>query len=208
MRGPPVLPPRPQWAAARAGANGAAAAQGPVLLCARPLISVNWMQHDFGRIHHGTAAPAQTLVISSVGAAPLVLAAVAGVGADFNVGAPGATVLPPGSTTSVAVEFRPTGLGVKQGQIQITSNASNQPAITVAVSACEFKVLTLVFEDEPDARKQDAVTLKVQQNGQPEQEADSDAGGRIAIETEVDAAFDFVSASHDDVLEFHSLESA
>jgi hypothetical protein len=199
--------PASQWQAARANA-AQAPAQGGVLMCRRPAIAVNWRQHDFGRILHGSTPLPQPLLITSTGPAPLTIHSVTGVGAEFGVDPPGVTTLPTGASTNATVRFTPTGFGVKNAQVRISSNAGNEPAITVTVTGRLYTTLKLVFVDEPGGAARADVNFKMHQAGQPQQQGDSDAEGRIAIETELDGAFSFDAASHAEVLEFHALESA
>lgn len=53
----------------------------------------------------------------------------------FSVGAPGAVIVPPGGSTTIAVTFSPTGGGARNGVLHLTSNDPDETSFEVALTA-------------------------------------------------------------------------
>jgi M6 family metalloprotease-like protein/uncharacterized repeat protein (TIGR02543 family) len=104
---------------------------------------------DFGAVNHGSSSPL-TFTIRNTGTANLTGLSISNTGthsADYTVGAPGATTLAPGASTTFTVTFSPGGSGTRSAALQIASNdfdenpfdinltGSGVPLGTLAVSA-------------------------------------------------------------------------
>jgi hypothetical protein len=95
---------------------------------------VNATSVAFGSIvvNHSTT---QTVTLTASGTAAVTVNSIAVTGSGFSaspVTLP--STLNPGQTLSVTLTFDPTAVGAASGQLTITSNASTNPTVTIALS--------------------------------------------------------------------------
>jgi beta-lactamase superfamily II metal-dependent hydrolase/DNA/RNA endonuclease YhcR with UshA esterase domain len=94
---------------------------------------------DFGTVAPGSSAAA-TVTIGNSDATSISLtppfAIVGADAADFSVGAPGATLLAPDASTSVAVSFQPAAPGVKNATLQVTSAGGTRTVALTGTGTC------------------------------------------------------------------------
>jgi hypothetical protein len=99
---------------------------------ATPGLALSAASVSFGPQAVGTTSPAQTVVLTNSGGAPLVISSVASSG-DFGYSGCGPATLAPGATCAFSITFRPLAEGPQSGSIVITSNAAGSPhAISLA----------------------------------------------------------------------------
>lgn len=92
---------------------------------------------DFGLFAVGSAGTPKTFTLRNDGTASLnsiVLSATGGNSADFTVGAPGATTLAPGASTTFTVGFTPGGPGARSSTLRITSNDTSASPFNIALT--------------------------------------------------------------------------
>jgi len=97
-----------------------------------PAVSFSPASRAYPSAYVGTSTASSPMTVVSSGTAPLAIAAVsiAGThGADFIVTTNGCAnaVLPPGSTCTIQVAFRPTAAGRRSARLSVSSNAAGSP---------------------------------------------------------------------------------
>jgi hypothetical protein len=104
---------------------------------ATPLIRVSPLQIGFGNRLLGTVGAPQRVSISNVGNAPAVLSPPVVTTTDFLVTTTCGITLAPASSCFADVSLRPVGFGPRQGQLVISSNAADSPAlVNLSGSGC------------------------------------------------------------------------
>lgn len=98
-----------------------------------PIISVTPLSNDFGTVNVGSCSGAFLFTIHNTGDADLNIASATASSGDFSASLGGMTVMPGGSTT-LSVDFCPSMGGPINGTIDILSDASNDPHVSVIVS--------------------------------------------------------------------------
>jgi Abnormal spindle-like microcephaly-assoc'd, ASPM-SPD-2-Hydin len=100
-----------------------------------PTLSFNSSSIGFGSVNLNSPAT-QTLVLNSVGTAPLTVSASSLTGSGFSIsGASLPLTLPAGQSATLEVTFTPTAAGTASGSLAITSNCSMGPGpMTVSLS--------------------------------------------------------------------------
>ncbi|MGJ8726752.1 MAG: choice-of-anchor D domain-containing protein [Roseibacillus sp.] len=88
---------------------------------------------DFGSVDAITGVAMHSFIVRNSGNSPLSLTGLTSNNAEFNVSQLPAW-LPAGSATTFWISFNPSSLGVKTGQITLSSNDSDEAAYTFAVS--------------------------------------------------------------------------
>ncbi|MFQ6092235.1 MAG: choice-of-anchor D domain-containing protein [bacterium] len=89
--------------------------------------------HDFGEVEVGSSAN-WTLIISNVGSMPLTVSSVVSDRNDFTVVSPAfPQILGAGDHIDVVVSFTPLSVGVKSGQLTITSDDPDEETLTVSL---------------------------------------------------------------------------
>lgn len=89
----------------------------------------NYATRKFSTVKTGSTSVAKTFTIKNTGKAPLTGIATSKSGAqdtDFIVSAPGKTSLPPGTSTTFTVKFKPTASGARYAMVSIANNDSNE----------------------------------------------------------------------------------
>jgi len=123
-----------QTATLSASANGVTQSFALQLNPARATLSVNATSIAFGDVKVNTTAT-QSLTLSSTGSAPVTVNSAAITGSPFSFsGVAFPLTLNPNQTATLAVEFDPTTAGAATGQLTISSNSSNNPSATIALS--------------------------------------------------------------------------
>jgi hypothetical protein len=100
----------------------------------KPALSISASSLAFGNVTLNVPAT-QSVTVTSTGASPVTISAVALVGTGYTLS--GATIpvtLDPGQATTLSVEFDPTVAGLAVGEITITSNSSTNRAILIGLS--------------------------------------------------------------------------
>lgn len=117
------------------GTSGAGGTSGTGGAAAQASIAVTPGSLGFGNVTLNTAAR-QTVAIMSTGTAPLQITELAVTGGGFTLSA--APTLPlsldPGATYTAEVTFVPVANGNAVGALSIASNATNAPAVSMALS--------------------------------------------------------------------------
>jgi PQQ-like domain len=98
---------------------------------------------DFGSVDPGAGVQTRQLLIENIGGADLNVTDAGMVknsdgtasSAGFAVGVPSEGTLVSGQKTSIAVTFTPMGIGFSRGLIQVTTDSSHNPTLTVPVRA-------------------------------------------------------------------------
>jgi|GEM_PF-5453887 len=92
---------------------------------------------DFGVSAVGSAGSNKTFTLRNDGTTTLnsiVVSATGGNSADFTVGAPGASTLAPGASTTFIVGFTPGGPAVRSSTLQITSNDTTASPFNIGLT--------------------------------------------------------------------------
>lgn len=82
----------------------------------------------FGSQRVGTASTAQSVVLSSIGNASLVVSRIDSTG-DFSVTGCASAVVPSGGACTLAIVFRPSSTGARSGAVTITTDAAGSPHV-------------------------------------------------------------------------------
>jgi serine protease len=140
------------------GSPTSIALSGTALAAIAPVISVSPAALSFGNQIIDTTSSSQGVTVSSGGNATLTISSVSFIGADAsqfsqtnNCGS-----VATGSTCSISVVFKPTGVGAKSASISIAHNASNSPSVVgvsgvgtpVPAAAIAASPTLLVFVDQ------------------------------------------------------------
>lgn len=99
-----------------------------------PSISLQSTSVAFGSVALNTTTT-QSVTLTSSGTAPLTIAEATVSGTGFS--GPGLTLpitLNPGQTAALTLQFDPTTAGAAAGSVVLSTNASNQPTMTIALS--------------------------------------------------------------------------
>jgi hypothetical protein len=166
-----------------------------------PKIEVDWRDHDYGKQSIVDQFQHRDLTISNSGTDDLVLSSITLPGTDFKIANPGEylTTVPPGKSTLVKLKFDPKKPGNVTGKLTIASNATNEKdPIDIALQGTLAKMVTFEFLNDKDSKEIGKIKLKIQQQGQPANEYETDEKGRVQIETLFPDPFDILEASHGD----------
>ncbi len=111
--------------------NSVASATATLLVTAAPTpaISLSTNALNFGAQTVSTTSPAQTVVVTSAGTAPLSVTGIAATGDYSTSSACTGSPLAPSSTCNIAVTFTPIIAGSRPGDVMITSNDPASPHI-------------------------------------------------------------------------------
>ena len=127
-----------------------------------PAASLSQASVAFGSQRVGTASAAQSVVLSNIGDADLVISGI-GTSGDFSVTGCAPASLPPGGTCTLSILFEPSTTGARSGTVTITSNAAGSPhaialsgtgtapAIALSAGHLEFGAQTLGIASNPQA---------------------------------------------------------
>lgn len=123
-----------QTAALTATGNGASASTTLQLNASVATLAVNGSSIAFGDVDLNTTAT-QSVTLTSSGTAPLTIKAAAVAGTGFSAaGISFPVTLNPSQTATLQLQFDPTAAGAASGSVTISSNASNEPTATIALS--------------------------------------------------------------------------
>jgi hypothetical protein len=99
-----------------------------------PTLSINATSIGFGNVALNTPAT-QTLILSSIGTAPVTVNSAVLAGVGFTLSGPTfPETLSPGQTATLGVEFDPTALGAAAGVLTIVSTSSTNGTAAIAVT--------------------------------------------------------------------------
>ena len=104
----------------------------------------------FASVNLGAAGVPSTFTIRNPGTANLTRLAITASGAnpgDFVIGAPGASTLAPGASTTFTVAFKPTSGGVRNAMLQIASNDADENPFDIGLSGSGVPVPEIAVEN-------------------------------------------------------------
>jgi hypothetical protein len=156
----------PKGASLQIGSNGGGAPTATLIGLGTPGISVSPNAIDFGSTAVGSTS-SSTLNITNDNPAEVTLTppfVITGAdAADFSVGAPAASTLGPGDSTTVAVTFSPAVLGAKIASLSMTSaNGGSRSVALSGVGACPAITVSATL---PTAESGSPYTGLVKANG-------------------------------------------
>ena len=104
----------------------------------------------FASVNLGASGVPSTFTIRNPGTANLTRLAITASGAnpgDFVIGAPGASTLAPGASTTFTVAFKPTSGGVRNAVLQIASNDADENPFDIGLSGSGVPVPEIAVEN-------------------------------------------------------------
>lgn len=99
-------------------------------------LTVNAYTSNFGTSALGATAGPVTVTLTGVGDESVTISGASMSTADYQIASDACSgaVLPPGGTCKVDVVFKPVGLGLREGSLQVASNDPNDPVMDVPFS--------------------------------------------------------------------------
>jgi hypothetical protein len=104
----------------------------PSPLPSSPVLSVSSKSLSFGNQAVGTTSAAQTITLTNVGTAPLILGSAWTITGDFQFASGGTCATAPmasGASCVINLAFSPTASAARTGSLSLSSNDANSPAV-------------------------------------------------------------------------------
>jgi len=111
-----------------------------------PRIAAEPLSFDFGSISLGQSAQ-HTLTVRNSGTAELSVSKLTSSEPAFSTSGDRAFQLAPGAASGITITFRPSAVGQTQGSLSISSNDSDQPMVSVALSGSGVAAVSHIVVD-------------------------------------------------------------